>query len=1692
MMLALLIALCALAALLLARVARRAHPAAGALSLLGACLLPLAAFLLMQLQAPPARTTEQLQLSGQFHALTQPVTIGSAPAADFVIEEAKLGGLEVVARYDAAANLLALEASAVEPVIVGDVPVNAAPLRRRSVLTAGDGQRVEILRPWWCWYRCTTWRVRREVSGSVLEWEVSADTSAMVRAAADTAVIFRLAGRDWISARAGRGLALDGAALPARANVAAGMLRVGAPPRDVAELSLNVPQQRLDIRFAGEARSRRTSLDAGTRFAVTTHPELQAWGTTPLVDPVALGGGAGVPAYGGILEKHAEGWTWSTGGVTRAVEIGAEQLLPGGAARAGHIVALTQPDTDPARARTAVVLLWLLGALLLAFTWRELHPVARSWRVAVAGLVFTLVFVRATLAFRTWLAPPQKPETLVTLLGLLIALPAMAAVLHAWERHSEPGRAGRRLLPNAVAIGAHLAVSLVIASLLVVPDWRLPVLRAALAPLLIGLPALALLARALVPPRAGVALPGPLAMLEPHARISTLRQFARAVAVLVLLGLLIPFVSRLAGAGKLMAMLGVLAVAAVALLLGAAPGHRIRPRSAQRRATYAVLLGALTAFVGLALRQPLLGAGAGVAAAAAGWWWFGQSRRRIRPVHAEDVLDPALLVGVMAGALLLITLGAVRTVAVVGEYALAIAGLLVFVRIFSVLWYRILANASPGPPRAAERRPLPGLRTVLLVLGAAAVVFLPLGVADPGLLMLFLAAAVIAAVVGLSILGTRGLVAGVAVAALFAVTVFGGMHVRSSTLRAGGASLSTPEVRYAAVYDPDGLQDHLLRARGYAQFRAINTLHQSWAMRSYAALGQATGKGYFQVDFTSRGSTWPVALTDNAFSVFVLSEHGWLGGAAIILLYLALGLVLLNAAMHSRDQRARVPRGILLTGVAAFWVLPTVYLAAANGLLVPLTGQNIPMLGLLSQADVALCSWLAALALIALPVATSAGEEHLPPRVTQGVRWSVRGIAATFAAAAVAVIALLWQPTHATGGDFVLDRVVERARELVALGSIRPDVVADGPDTLAVASVARHVPELQPGAFLAQAVRGSNRIARGEAPGAQCHQADALFRVTTAGGVAVFPSLCRVQAITTVSAPWRGRLLGRQGSTRYFVMAGARGVVLDGTAEDSVASVGAECGRQGVVFARAARLGCDDTAAVVSAGHNAVLLHPSAKGLTVNGEAASAPVVLTAGDHIRAGGLDVLSDSVPHGAIGYARWVNGRWRRFVERTTSPLLAQVDSQFARGLASPAESERDVALTIDQPLHHALQRIVRDCGGVPGGARCSILLADPNTGAILAFAQWPVRTTYPRDLPADANLRNHPAASAVKPLVAAAALRAYPSLAQLSVDHAQSEYRAIANVELGTEFRAARLFPRPRVPFAGYLPASDNLYSATLGFLAAAQRGDGDLPARRGTRDLSAVMVGNRRLTGTPAWRQNREGMDVGESPLARALEELYAVHVRGEDAPVVDARMWRSAVDADALPGGAELQRISPEPVALALDEIRTPRQLATFMIGGGSNRWNNVAMVEAISRIVTGREVQLQLVDRIDTTNVRQAPEPLAAMAPVRAPILAGMRGVIAEPWGTGAALAGEFGSHVNWFAKTGTLKEREWTGSIFLFAGMPAEARPGACAIAGIVTLELAPRANPDGAATRVFKERVAAVLRQHAGWGRAPCALE
>jgi len=205
----------------------------------------------------------------------------------------------------------------------------------------------------------------------------------------------------------------------------------------------------------------------------------------------------------------------------------------------------------------------------------------------------------------------------------------------------------------------------------------------------------------------------------------------------------------------------------------------------------------------------------------------------------------------------------------------------------------------------------------------------------------------------------------------------------TDVLRTAGMSgpVTRASIRSIAASDPELLEEALAFAGpSEALFAAAPSREQVWGGRAYAA-SEMTGTGFAGTTVLGRGIPTAVSYAENTYSVYILSEHGGLGGIGILLAYMSLLLVvgIWIFRTHSTIQETRLGLAVLaMTVGGVLWlVLPAVYVAASNLAMVPLTGQNMPFLGLNSWADVVLVSGLATgivFGLTALDVAATEGR----------------------------------------------------------------------------------------------------------------------------------------------------------------------------------------------------------------------------------------------------------------------------------------------------------------------------------------------------------------------------------------------------------------------------------------------------------------------------------------------------------------------------------------------------------------------------------------------------------------------------------------------------------------------------------------------------------------------------------------------
>ncbi len=171
--------------------------------------------------------------------------------------------------------------------------------------------------------------------------------------------------------------------------------------------------------------------------------------------------------------------------------------------------------------------------------------------------------------------------------------------------------------------------------------------------------------------------------------------------------------------------------------------------------------------------------------------------------------------------------------------------------------------------------------------------------------------------------------------------------------------------------------------------RLLMAIEQNWKMMNYAANGEWAGVGYGNAPIRDIRSFQQITLSDLTYSVYVLAEHGALGGVALLVLYLLFFLIVLLMAWDAlRDEPLRLA---LVCALSLMIVFPAIYMGAANVGEWLFTGQDMPLLGLRSRSDILrtgliLVLLLAALKPITVSSAQSQGSAGWLEMIKHGVR----------------------------------------------------------------------------------------------------------------------------------------------------------------------------------------------------------------------------------------------------------------------------------------------------------------------------------------------------------------------------------------------------------------------------------------------------------------------------------------------------------------------------------------------------------------------------------------------------------------------------------------------------------------------------------------------------------------------------------
>ncbi|MBK6489591.1 MAG: hypothetical protein IPF98_22650 [Gemmatimonadetes bacterium] len=206
----------------------------------------------------------------------------------------------------------------------------------------------------------------------------------------------------------------------------------------------------------------------------------------------------------------------------------------------------------------------------------------------------------------------------------------------------------------------------------------------------------------------------------------------------------------------------------------------------------------------------------------------------------------------------------------------------------------------------------------------------------------------------------------------------GGASGQAARLLGAEGAFARATVRSIAARDPEALEKVLVAARpSVARDEILRSIEQAWGGRVYAASGWG-GEGLARAPLEGRGISRPTALAENVFATFIASEHGLLGVLGVLSVYLYIVVVVFAwfLATSAEESAAGLSsaRQALVLGGTLWLTVPTAYVAMGNLGVVPLTGQNIPFLGLNSWSDVLFCVAICSTLLLAILFGEREGE----------------------------------------------------------------------------------------------------------------------------------------------------------------------------------------------------------------------------------------------------------------------------------------------------------------------------------------------------------------------------------------------------------------------------------------------------------------------------------------------------------------------------------------------------------------------------------------------------------------------------------------------------------------------------------------------------------------------------------------------
>jgi hypothetical protein len=671
---------------------------------------------------------------------------------------------------------------------------------------------------------------------------------------------------------------------------------------------------------------------------------------------------------------------------------------------------------------------------------------------------------------------------------------------------------------------------------------------------------------------------------------------------------------------------------------------------------------------------------------------------------------------------------------------------------------------------------------------------------------------------------------------------------------------------------PRGTDEDLLSrpasAATYNMTLLLRNSQQRWQMLAFASEGLANARGYGGAPLSDSGMKYATSATDCVFAFYLLSEHGGVAGFLLLLVYAALGALLVSSGWYlSEPWRSRA---LPLTALGGYFAVTALYMATTNLGLLFFTGQNLPLLSLLSATDVVACMLLLCLATWLL---------------RQGMRESTD--APMSRQPLVLRVSRIW-----IGVLFVWCGLLGWRMQVVATDeqSFRRDF--SFPDAI-LKTYASHLPE--PGKSKALGLSGTHITIRNadeiswveRGLIALFNQQDDKFdpvrslyylQSTREGTrLRLNRAYFRLTSPFHPQEPWDGtieaqgqelatlNLLGKNVILRPGKETAGRKILLDAPAlpdQQQSASIVLARTIGGQEFSlceiRASVGGLDITPYYSSQGGARWFIHVDGQPLTAAGRSlVEGEIVRITGSTVDVHGQthhpfaeNVLYAGRQRPLLAYSRWRNGSIKRITTGGSAASLARglgtlLDAQ--KTVRGTPQTPARVILTLQPDLERQLEQILATQAATiyrdsPRGRRqqVSLTVLDAFSGDVLALPTWPIGSDEDAVLEGperNDNLRNHVIGSTIKPIVLSAVASGFwPSgfdVGQITVSHksdcspalkARSEHPhwhcGIAGVELDTPYDCTQPEYDGDVEEPLYLTHSVNFYEVALGMLGLA--------------------------------------------------------------------------------------------------------------------------------------------------------------------------------------------------------------------------------------------------------------------------------